>query len=101
MEQQQQQQQFDLLSLPFSQLQSIKKNFEQEVEFLTNQYTALRMALQKFIESKDALESVAPDNEGKGVFIPMTASVRCREFLLATHPLFWANSCTFPASCPT
>jgi len=60
-------QQFDLMSLPFAQLQQVKKQMEGELEELTDAYAQLKMSQKRFLESKESLDSLKPANEGKFV----------------------------------
>jgi len=58
----------DLMSLPFQQLATIKKQMEEEIDMLTKSYSQLRMGLQRFLEAASTLDSLTPDN--KGMFRP-------------------------------
>ena len=54
-------------SLSVEQLQSLKKQLEQESHALGQNYTALRMAENRFNQSMIALNSLKEKNDGKGM----------------------------------
>lgn len=66
----------DIMSLPFSQLTAIKKQMEEEVQALTNSYSSLRMGLRRYTDTKESLDAIVPENDGKRMLVPLTSSVR-------------------------
>ncbi|XP_043978050.1 prefoldin subunit 5 [Gambusia affinis] len=61
------------LSLP--QLEGLKGQLDQEVEFLTSSISQLKIAQNKFVEAKDSLSVLNPNNEGKELLVPLTSSM--------------------------
>lgn len=61
------------LSLP--QLEGLKTQFDQEVEFLTSSIGQLKVVQTKFVEAKDSLNVLDKKNEGKELLIPLTSSM--------------------------
>ncbi|XP_054882860.1 prefoldin subunit 5 [Poeciliopsis prolifica] len=61
------------LSLP--QLEGLKGQLDQEVEFLTSSISQLKIAQNKFVEAKDSLSVLSPNNKGKELLVPLTSSM--------------------------
>ncbi|XP_034442341.1 prefoldin subunit 5 isoform X1 [Hippoglossus hippoglossus] len=61
------------LSLP--QLEGLKNQLDQEVEFLTSSITQLKVAQTKFVEAKDSLNVLSKNNKGKKLLVPLTSSM--------------------------
>uniref|UniRef100_A0A3B3Y4J4 Prefoldin subunit 5 n=2 Tax=Poecilia mexicana TaxID=48701 RepID=A0A3B3Y4J4_9TELE len=61
------------LSLP--QLEGLKGQLDQEVEFLTSSISQLKIAQNKFVEAKDSLTVLNPNNKGKELLVPLTSSM--------------------------
>ncbi|KAM9319481.1 prefoldin subunit 5 [Gastrophryne carolinensis] len=61
------------LSLP--QLEGLKSQLDQEVEFLSSSIAQLKVVQTKFVEAKDCLNVLHKSNEGKQVLVPLTSSM--------------------------
>ncbi|XP_072308894.1 prefoldin subunit 5 [Eucyclogobius newberryi] len=61
------------LSLP--QLESLKTQLDQETEFLTSSIGQLKVVQTKFVEAKDSLSVLNPNNKGKELLVPLTSSM--------------------------
>ncbi|KAJ8359017.1 hypothetical protein SKAU_G00155420 [Synaphobranchus kaupii] len=61
------------LSLP--QLEGLKGQLEQEIEFLTTSIGQLKIAQTKYVEAKDSLGVLGKDNAGKELLVPLTSSM--------------------------
>ncbi|XP_008318238.1 prefoldin subunit 5 [Cynoglossus semilaevis] len=61
------------LSLP--QLEGLKTQLDQEVEFLTSSIGQLKVAQTKFVDAKDSLSVLNVKNKGKEVLVPLTSSM--------------------------
>ncbi|KAM3621708.1 uncharacterized protein V6R79_014796 [Siganus canaliculatus] len=61
------------LSLP--QLEGLKTQLDQEIEFLTSSIGQLKVAQTKFVEAKDSLNVLNKNNEGKELLVPLTSSM--------------------------
>ncbi|XP_037535522.1 prefoldin subunit 5 [Nematolebias whitei] len=61
------------LSLP--QLEGLKSQLDQEVEFLTSSISQLKVAQGKFVEAKDSLNVLNQNNKGKEILVPLTSSM--------------------------
>ena len=62
-------------TLGVEQLQSIGSQLEQEIQGLSASLKGLRMAGQKFGESKEALTSIGPESSGRPMLVPMSGSL--------------------------
>jgi prefoldin alpha subunit len=65
----------DITTLNPEQLSLLKKDLEEEVDFLTQSFVQLRSASNKFMEAGEALDDLKKENEGKEIFIPLTSSL--------------------------
>ncbi|KAM7116579.1 prefoldin subunit 5 isoform 3-T3 [Molossus nigricans] len=61
------------LNLP--QLEMLKNQLDQEVEFLSTSITQLKMVQTKYVEAKDCLNVLNKSNEGKELLVPLTSSM--------------------------
>ncbi|XP_068123299.1 prefoldin subunit 5 [Hyperolius riggenbachi] len=61
------------LSLP--QLEGLKGQLDQEVEFLSSSIAQLKVVQTKFVEAKECLNTLNKSNEGKPVLVPLTSSM--------------------------
>ncbi|CAI5688022.1 unnamed protein product [Oreochromis niloticus] len=61
------------LSLP--QLEGLKTQLDQEVEFLTSSIGQLKVVQTKYVEAKDSLNVLNKNNKGKELLVPLTSSV--------------------------
>ncbi|XP_034022598.1 prefoldin subunit 5 [Thalassophryne amazonica] len=61
------------LSLP--QLEGLKTQLDQEIEFLTSSIGQLKVVQTKFVEAKDSLNVLNKNNKGKELLVPLTSSM--------------------------
>ncbi|XP_040196620.1 prefoldin subunit 5 [Rana temporaria] len=61
------------LSLP--QLEGLKSQLDQEVEFLSSSIAQLKVVQTKFVEAKECLNILHKSNEGKQILVPLTSSM--------------------------
>ncbi|XP_019410661.1 PREDICTED: prefoldin subunit 5 [Crocodylus porosus] len=61
------------LSLP--QLEVVKSQLDQEVEFLSTSIAQLKVVQNKYVEAKDCLNVLNKSNEGKELLVPLTSSM--------------------------
>eukprot|EP01119_Soliformovum_irregulare_P005384 TRINITY_DN17150_c0_g1_i1.p1 TRINITY_DN17150_c0_g1~~TRINITY_DN17150_c0_g1_i1.p1 ORF type:complete len:157 (+),score=41.16 TRINITY_DN17150_c0_g1_i1:611-1081(+) len=72
------QQTVDIGQLSLEQLNQLKQGLEEELQVLTNSFQQLKVAAQKYQESKNCLKTLNAANEGKTVMIPLTGSLYVR-----------------------
>eukprot|EP01027_Heterolobosea_sp_BB2_P001275 GEZU01001950.1.p1 GENE.GEZU01001950.1~~GEZU01001950.1.p1 ORF type:complete len:176 (+),score=55.58 GEZU01001950.1:28-528(+) len=65
----------NLMSLSLEQLAAMQKQFEEEMKYLTNSYSQLKQARDRFADSKACLEVLKTEQEGKKILVPLTSSV--------------------------
>ena len=61
------------MNLP--QLEMLKNQLGQEVEFLSTSIAQLKVVQTKYVEAKDCLNVLNKSNEGKELLVPLTSSV--------------------------
>ncbi|CAI9541203.1 unnamed protein product [Staurois parvus] len=61
------------LSLP--QLEGLKSQLDQEIEFLSSSIAQLKVVQTKFVEAKECLNVLHKSNEGKQILVPLTSSM--------------------------
>ncbi|XP_054662975.1 prefoldin subunit 5 isoform X1 [Grus americana] len=61
------------LTLP--QLELLKGQLDQEVEFLSSSIAQLKVVQTKYVEAKDCLNVLNKSNEGKDLLVPLTSSM--------------------------
>lgn len=61
------------LNLP--QLEMLKNQLDQEVEFLSTSIAQLKVVQTKYVEAKDCLNVLNKSNEGKELLVPLTSSM--------------------------
>ncbi|TNM88997.1 prefoldin subunit 5 [Takifugu rubripes] len=61
------------LSLP--QLEGLKNQLEQDIEFLTSSIGQLKVSQNKFVDAKDSLNVLNENNKGKELLVPLTSSM--------------------------
>ncbi|OCT95905.1 prefoldin subunit 5 [Xenopus laevis] len=61
------------LSLP--QLEGLKSQLDQEVEFLSSSIAQLKVVQTKYVEAKECLTVLNKSNEGKHLLVPLTSSM--------------------------
>jgi len=69
------QQQIPLHQLPVQQLDTFKKQVEEELNMLAESLNQLKMAHTKLQNSSDNLKHVSGENQGKEILVPMTSSM--------------------------
>lgn len=68
--------QVDLTKLTVEQLQEIRKQLDQELEYMTNSHMQLRQAKAKFLSCIDSIKGTfKPSNDGKQILVPLTSSL--------------------------
>ncbi|XP_043939828.1 prefoldin subunit 5 [Protopterus annectens] len=65
----------NIAELPLPQLEVLKSQLDQEVEFLTSSITQLKVVQTKYVEAKDCLNVLNKNNEGKELLVPLTSSM--------------------------
>ncbi|CAL8382408.1 unnamed protein product [Boreogadus saida] len=65
----------NLAELSLQQLEGLKTQFDQEVEFLTSSISQLKVVQTKYVEAKDSLNVLNKSNEGKELLVPLTSSM--------------------------
>lgn len=65
----------DLTTLPVQQLNQLSQQLDQEIEFFTNSLNQLKLAQGKFVESKECLNKVSPENLNQEILVPLTSSM--------------------------
>lgn len=66
----------DVASLSVHQLAEIRKQFEQEIDHLSDSATKLRQALAKFMDCSQSVANASESaDEGKPIMVPLTASL--------------------------
>uniref|UniRef100_A0A8B9NPR4 Prefoldin subunit 5 n=2 Tax=Accipitriformes TaxID=2558200 RepID=A0A8B9NPR4_9AVES len=61
--------------LPLPQLELLKGQLDQEVEFLSSSIAQLKVVQTKYVEAKDCLNVLNKSNEGKDLLVPLTSSM--------------------------
>ena len=68
-------QQINIGTMPMEQLNGLREQLQEEDKFLTNSFSQLQIAKNKFVESREALKAITPANVGKDIMVPMTSSL--------------------------
>ncbi|XP_075230793.1 prefoldin subunit 5-like [Lycorma delicatula] len=68
-------QQIDLSKLNIQQLNQLKQQLDQELNFFQDSLQSLKMAQNKLQDSKEVLEKVTPESKGSDVMVPLTGSM--------------------------
>ncbi|KAK2155409.1 hypothetical protein LSH36_241g04056 [Paralvinella palmiformis] len=58
-----------------SHLNQLSQQLDQEIEFIQNSMSQLKVVQTKFVESRDSLDKIIPDNKGKEILVPLTSSM--------------------------
>eukprot|EP00761_Pharyngomonas_kirbyi_P011834 gb/GECH01011860.1/.p1 GENE.gb/GECH01011860.1/~~gb/GECH01011860.1/.p1 ORF type:complete len:160 (+),score=43.52 gb/GECH01011860.1/:1-480(+) len=69
------QQRIPIASLNLQQLSSLKQQLEEELKTLTQSFSQLRMAQERFQTSKSCLGHVSKAEEGTDILVPMTPTL--------------------------
>ncbi|XP_057703270.1 prefoldin subunit 5-like [Corythoichthys intestinalis] len=65
----------NLADLTLPQLEGLKSQLDQEIEFLTSSISQLKVVQAKFADAKDNLNSLNKSNQGKELLVPLTSSM--------------------------
>ncbi|XP_057700847.1 prefoldin subunit 5 [Corythoichthys intestinalis] len=65
----------NLSDLTLPQLEGLKSQLDQEIEFLTSSISQLKVVQAKFADAKDNLNSLNKSNQGKELLVPLTSSM--------------------------
>ncbi|KAG4098065.1 Prefoldin alpha subunit [Neocallimastix lanati (nom. inval.)] len=65
----------DLAQLPLEQLQAVRQQIEEEIQHLTESYSALKLAQTKFNTNIDCINTVKKIDEGNNILVPLTVSL--------------------------
>ncbi|KAJ1458557.1 Prefoldin subunit-domain-containing protein [Pelagophyceae sp. CCMP2097] len=72
---QQKGQEMDISKLSLDQLNGLKSQHEEELQQLSMRHTSLKTAEARFRESRQALISISPEDEGAEMLVPLTQSL--------------------------
>ncbi|XP_028262258.1 prefoldin subunit 5 [Parambassis ranga] len=65
----------NLTTLSLPQLEALKTQLDQEIEFLTCSIGQFKVAQTKYVEAKDSLNVLNQNNKGKELLVPLTSSM--------------------------
>nr|XP_015812545.2 prefoldin subunit 5 [Nothobranchius furzeri] len=65
----------NLSDLSMPQLEGLKTQLDQEVEFLTSSISQLKVVQAKYVDAKDSLNVLNQNNKGKELLVPLTSSM--------------------------
>ncbi|EEB91832.1 hypothetical protein MPER_09747, partial [Moniliophthora perniciosa FA553] len=65
----------NLSDLDLSQLGDVRRQFEEELNHLTNSFTQLKQAQAKFRQCIDNVNEIKPQNKDKTILVPLTNSL--------------------------
>ncbi|XP_066440336.1 prefoldin subunit 5-like [Eleutherodactylus coqui] len=65
----------NITDLSLQQLEGLKSQLDQEVEFLSSSIAQLKVVQTKYVEAKECLSVLHKSNEGKKVLVPLTSSM--------------------------
>ncbi|XP_029450939.1 prefoldin subunit 5 [Rhinatrema bivittatum] len=65
----------NITELSLQQLEVLKNQLDQEVEFLSSSIAQLKLVQTKYVEAKDCLNVLNKSNEGKELLVPLTSSM--------------------------
>uniref|UniRef100_A0A1B6F4P2 Prefoldin subunit 5 n=1 Tax=Cuerna arida TaxID=1464854 RepID=A0A1B6F4P2_9HEMI len=65
----------DLSKLNFQQLIQLKIQVDNELNLLQDSMCSLKIAMNKFLDSKESLEKILPEWKSKEIMLPLTSSV--------------------------
>ncbi|XP_007424847.1 prefoldin subunit 5 [Python bivittatus] len=68
-------QQVNISELSLPQLEVLKNQLDQEVEFLSTSIAQLKVVQTKYVEAKDCLNVLNKSNEGKELLVPLSSSM--------------------------
>ncbi|KAI9598360.1 Prefoldin [Syncephalis fuscata] len=64
-----------LQDLDLQQLQSVKQQLEDELSHFNGSFVSLKRVQSTFLDCADAIKSIVPENEGRTILVPLTASM--------------------------
>ncbi|ORX60966.1 Prefoldin alpha subunit [Piromyces finnis] len=65
----------DLADLPMEQLQAVRQQIEEEIQHLTESYSALKLAQTKFNTNIECVNTVKKLDDGANILVPLTVSL--------------------------
>ncbi|KAK3929323.1 Prefoldin subunit 5 [Frankliniella fusca] len=65
----------DITKLNLQQLSQLKQRLEQELQMYQNSLQSLKVAQTRYQNSKESIEKITPDCNGKDILVPLTGSV--------------------------
>ncbi|CAH2224755.1 prefoldin subunit 5 [Pelobates cultripes] len=65
----------NITDLSLQQLEGLKSQLDQEVEFLSSSIAQLKVVQTKYVEAKECLNVLNKNNEGKAILVPLTNSM--------------------------
>ncbi|MEE6472119.1 hypothetical protein FKM82_009483 [Ascaphus truei] len=65
----------NITELSLQQLEGLKSQLDQEVEFLSSSIAQLKVVQTKYVEAKECLNVLNKSNEGKELLVPLTSSM--------------------------
>ncbi|XP_061583561.1 prefoldin subunit 5 [Cololabis saira] len=65
----------NLLDLSLPQLEGLKNQLDQEVEFLTSSIAQFKVVQTKYVDAKDSLNVLNANNKGKELLVPLSSSM--------------------------
>ena len=65
----------DITTLGLQELEQIRDGLNEDIERIQVGLNSLKQATHGYILSKDAANSVRPENEGTDILVPMTSSI--------------------------
>ncbi|KAM4797223.1 prefoldin subunit 5 [Rhinophrynus dorsalis] len=65
----------NITDLSLQQLEGLKSQLDQEVEFLSSSIAQLKVVQTKYVEAKECLNVLNKSNEGKELLVPLTSSM--------------------------
>ncbi|KAM8976643.1 prefoldin subunit 5 [Pelodytes ibericus] len=65
----------NITDLSLQQLEGLKSQLDQEVEFLSSSIAQLKVVQTKYVEAKESLNVLNKSNEGKALLVPLTSSM--------------------------
>ncbi|XP_053153389.1 prefoldin subunit 5 [Hemicordylus capensis] len=68
-------QQVNISELSLPQLEVLKNQLDQEVEFLSSSIAQFKVVQTKYVEAKDCLSVLNKSNEGKELLVPLSSSM--------------------------
>ncbi|XP_053564286.1 prefoldin subunit 5 [Bombina bombina] len=65
----------NVTDLSLQQLEVLKSQLDQEIEFLSSSIAQLKVVQTKYVEAKDCLNVLNKSNQGKDLLVPLTSSM--------------------------